>query len=410
MLSPQQIKRIPRTTRNNWNQFSHENYFGYEMAKDYIEDFDYMKDVLTDKHLKRAMKLMCAMSYGYRDIMNNIEGNKKLLRKHREDITFSIERIAQHGQLKIKDACKLFGVSRDWFYRHREQKTCSKSILNKCFHQYPNQLTHKEVSKIEDVVTNQENFGKTKTTLYFDAIRKGIIICGLTTFFKYADLTGYKKPKKKPKNNRSKGFRATKPFEWLHVDVTHVQTQNDGVQYVAFIKDNYSKALLGYKSVSYKPGSGFIRDLFEETFEKYNLLNQSDPINILTDGGSENKGAFSDWLNLIEAPPVVEKLTARTDEFPQSNSMAESTHSIYKSEFMKGKYSVDVDEHIKHLEEFIEYYNDKRFPFEFYGCVPTEVLNGETPDKSRFRKQIEEQRKERIAENRAFNECSLVCV
>ena len=90
--------------------------------------------------------------------------------------------------------------------------------------------------------------------------------------------------------------------------------------------------------------------------------------------------------------------------------MAESTHSIYKSEFMKGKYSVDVDEHIKHLKEFMEYYNDKRFPFEFHGCAPTEVLEGETPVKSRFRKQIEERRKERIDENRVSNECSLVCV
>ncbi len=139
-------------------------------------------------------------------------------------------------------------------------------------------------------------------------------------------------------------------------------------------------------------------------------MRQSETINILTDGGSENKGAFLDWLNLIKAPPVVEKLTARTDQFPQSNSMAESTHSIYKSGFMQGKYSVDVTKHIKRLEEFIEYYNDKRSLFEFHGCVPKEVLNGETPDKSRFRKQIEERKVERIAENRAFKECSLVCV
>lgn len=410
MLSPEQVKCIPRTTRNNWNKFSHENYFGYDIAKDYIEDFDYMKDVLTNKHLKRGMKTMCAMSYGYKDIIANIEGNKKLLRKHREDITFSIERMAKHGHLKIKDACKLFGVSRDWFYRHREQKSCSKSLLSKCFHQYPNQLTNNEVSKIENIVTNPNNFGKTKTTLYFDSIRKGIIVCGLSTFFKYADLTGYKKPKKKVKNSRPEGFRANKPFEWLHVDVTHVQTQNEGVQYVAFIKDNYSKALLGYKSVSHKPNSGFIRDLFVETFEKYNLLSQSESINILSDGGSENKGTFTEWLNLIQAPPVVRKLTARTEEFPHSNSMAESTHSIYKTEFMQEKYSVDVIQHLIHLEAFIKYYNDNRFPFEFFGFTPIEILNGEIPNKAMFREQISERRQLRITENRAFNECSLVCV
>ena len=66
MLSSNQIKCIPRTTRNNWKDFKHEEYFGFEMAKDYIADFDYIKEVLTNKHLKRGMKIMCTMSSGYR--------------------------------------------------------------------------------------------------------------------------------------------------------------------------------------------------------------------------------------------------------------------------------------------------------------------------------------------------------
>lgn len=352
MLTPEEIRYIPRTTINNWKSFSHENYFGYEMAKDYIADFDYMKDVLTSKHLKRGMKLMCAMSYGYRDIINQIEGNKKLLREHRNNITISIERIAKYGNLKITDACKIIGVSRDWFYRHRKNKICSKSILNRCFHQYPNQLTDKEVSKIENIVSNLNNFGKTKTTLYFDAMRKNLIACGLSTFFKYADLVGYQKIQKKQNKYHPIGFRATQSFEWLHVDVTHVQTQNDGMQYVAFVKDNYSKALLGYKSTSEKPDSGFIRDLLVETFKKYDLLDAANPINILSDGGSENKGSLLQWINQIEAPPLVKKLTARTEEFPHSNSMAESTHSIYKTEFLRRKHSVDAEQHLKDLEVF----------------------------------------------------------
>ena len=140
------------------------------------------------------------------------------------------------------------------------------------------------------------------------------------------------------------------------------------------------------------------------------MLSQSESINILSDGGSENKGTFTEWLNLIQAPPVVRKLTARTEEFPHSNSMAESTHSIYKTEFMQEKYSVDVIQHLIHLEAFIKYYNDNRFPFEFFGFTPIEILNGEIPNKAMFREQISERRQLRITENRAFNECSLVCV
>src|SRR5690625_2357694 len=301
MLTPKQIQSIPRTTRNNWKKFSHEDYFGYEEAKDYVADFDYIKEVHTNKHLKRGVKLMCTMSMGYRELVNQIEGSRKLLQKHSENITFSIEQIAKHGNIKITDACKLFGVSKDWFYRHRKKKKCRKSALNKCFRQYPNQLTLKEVSTIENIVSDLKNFGKTKTTLYFNALRKGIITCGMATFFKYANLLGYQKFKKKKQINRLPGFKATQAYQWLHVDVTHVQTQKDGIQYVAFVKDNYSKALLGYKSTSEKPKSGFIRELFQETFEKHNLLDKTNPINILSDGGSENKGALLDWINQLGA-------------------------------------------------------------------------------------------------------------
>lgn len=116
-----------------------------------------------------------------------------------------------------------------------------------------------------------------------------------------------------------------------------------------------------------------------------------------------------DWINQIDAPPAVKKLTARTEDFPYSNSMAESTHSIYKTEFLQGKHSVDKEDHFKNITLFFNYYNNDRFPFEFYGLTPMEVLNSQTPDKTKFREQIKNAQKERLKENREFNGCPLVC-
>jgi transposase InsO family protein len=410
MLSEEQKAVIPRTTKQRWDDILHEDYFGYEMVKDYIADFDHIKEVLTNKHIKQGIRFMCALSSGYRDVVSKIEGNKKLLRGNAENITYSIQRFAKYGNLKLNDACRIFGVNRDWFYRHRKKKMCAKSILGRCFKQQSNQLTLEEVAMIESIVSDPDNRGKRKTTLFFGAMRKGLIACGISTFFKYADLVGYQKPKKTETEKRAKGFRATRPFEWLHVDVTHVQTQNDGVQYVAFIKDNFSKALLGYKSISHRPNSNFIRDLFEETFIKYHLLDASDQINILSDGGSENKGSLIEWINQISAPPVVRKLTAKTDEFPFSNSMAESTHSIYKSEFLQKKLSLNIEQHFEHLDQFMEYHDHQRYPFEHFGLTPYEVLGGEIPNKFQFREQIGNRQKERLEENRSFNGCPVLCI
>lgn len=410
MLSEEQKALIPRTTKQRWDDHSHQDYFGYEMVKDYIDDFDHIKEVLTNKHIKQGIRFMCALSYGYKDVVASVENSKKLLHQHSQKITFAIDRFARYGNLKVSDACALFGVSRDWHYRHRKKKSCNKSMLGKCFKQHPNQLTLEEVANIESIVSDPQNRRKTKTTLFFGAIRKGVITCGISTFFKYADLLGYQKPQKTEAEKRKNGFRATRPFEWLHVDVTHVQTQYDGVQYVAFIKDNFSKALLGYKSISYRPNSCFIRDLFEETFIKFHLLDVTESINILSDGGSENKGSLIEWINDLSAPPVVRKLTAKSDDFPFSNSMSESTHSIYKSEFLQKKFSLDIQEHLKHLEEFMDYYNHKRYPFEHSGLTPHEVLDGEIPNKFKFSEQIKNRQKERLEENRNFNGCPFLCV
>ena len=231
--------------------------------------------------------------------------------------------------------------------------------------------------------------------------------CAKSTFSKYAKALGYQKPKK-PKIPIKKGVRANRIFEWLHVDITLVPTLEDGMQKVAFVKDNFSKAILHYASVSEKADSKFITKLFEEAFLKFNLNEVKEPINILTDGGSENKGTFSTWVNHFNAPPVVSKITARTNDFPSSNSMAESTHSIYKTEFLRGKISQHKKQHLDSLDAFVDYYNHHRFPNDLFGLTPFEVINGKTPDKDFFKNQIIEAKLDRVTTNRVFNKCAFV--
>jgi len=179
------------------------------------------------------------------------------------------------------------------------------------------------------------------------------------------------------------------------------------MQHVAFVKDNFFKAILLYSSTHRTGDSNFIKNLFQETFEKYNLLNGVDPINILSDGGSENKGELLTWIHNIEAPPVVSKITAQTKDFPFSNAMPDSTHSIYKTEFMHGKLSLNTLVHLQDLERFVEYYNNQRYPTKLYGYTTMEIIGGKIPDKNRFKEQILVARKDRIQANQQFN-CSAV--
>jgi hypothetical protein len=83
--------------------------------------------------------------------------------------------------------------------------------------------------------------------------------------------------------------------------------------------------------------------------------------------------------------------------------MVESCNHFFKNVFLQGKIPKSKSNLLVMLDEFEEYYNYTWFPIEFYGLSPYEVLKGEIPDKNKFKSEILEARKRRIAENQSFD-------
>jgi len=90
--------------------------------------------------------------------------------------------------------------------------------------------------------------------------------------------------------------------------------------------------------------------------------------------------------------------------------MSESTHSIYKTEFMKSKFSLNINQHFIDLDQFMLYYNYERYTCEHYGVIPMDVLNGEIHNKAKYKEPINEVRIKRIEKNKEFNQCLLQCI
>jgi DNA-binding transcriptional regulator GbsR (MarR family) len=315
MLDIKQLQELPKTTKHNWNQFKHENYYGNEWAESYINQFDNIKEVFASAFLYKSIRFLIETRKGYLHMLGEFSNNKQLLKLHADKIIYAVEKMKSLAKVNVVTACKYYGVSKDWYYLQKRKLICSINSFQKCYRQHPNQLTIKEVISIENLVTDPANFGKRKVNLYYYALRNKLVFCSKSAFNKNASALGYIKPKRflYPKK---KGLRASRIFEWLHVDITNVNKLEDGIQKVAFVKDNFSRGILHYSSTSGKAGSEFIKNLFSETFEKYNLLNAIKPINILSDGGSENKGELLTWINNIQAPPMVTKITAQTQRLP----------------------------------------------------------------------------------------------
>jgi len=223
MLGTKQLSELPKTTKHNWNQFKHQNYYGNEWVSSYVEQFDNIKDVFASAFLYKSLRFLIETRKGYLHMLQEFSHNKQLLKLHADKIITSIEKMKSLAKVNVKTACKYYGVSKDWYYREKAKIVCNISPFQKCYRQHPNQLTVKEISIIENLVTDANNFGKTKVTLYYHAMRNGLIFCSKSTFNKYASAFGYIKPKRFKYPNQ-KGFRASRVFEWLHVDITNVNT------------------------------------------------------------------------------------------------------------------------------------------------------------------------------------------
>jgi len=405
LLPNEYLNEIPKRTKQNWKRINDSDYYGFEWVEDILTDLTDIQTTFKMKQNYSATRFLNEIKCCFKNIIGDRLSNKKELRKHAESIIDSIDRIKENNWITdIKSICWLYGITPEWYYKQKTKLKCKSSPIGSCIKQNPNQLTLDEVSYIEQIMNDPQNYGRSIVTLHYETMRKGLLYCGRSTFYKYANLLGYKKILKyKPKSK--KGFRAKKAFEYLHVDVTFVYTEISGIQKVAFVKDNYSKAILHYKSIKGSVNSSFIKDLLSETFDKYNLYQTAKTVNVVSDGGSENKGAVLNWISGLKLPPCVQKLTAHTPEFPHSNNMSESTHHIYKNVFMKRKLSFDDKQHIKDIERFIFDYNYNRFPVELGSYSPMEVLHGKIPEKNRFKQEIEQAKKDRIKANQNYNKC-----
>jgi transposase InsO family protein len=258
------------------------------------------------------------------------------------------------------------------------------------------------VKIIEETINAPENLFKPLSTLHFHLMREGLVFIGRSTFYKYAKLLCPDRPK--PKREKEQvHFRASRVFEVLHIDTTPILTDK-GIVRVAFVKDNKSKAILHY-AILPDGSSAYIKKLLADTFEKHNLYNHPYPINIMSDGGSENKGDLLQWINDIEN---VKKIIAKKD-VPFTNNMSESIHHVFKGEFMRYKPIADEQALQYYLDLFVEYYNHHRFPIELLGCSPMEVVNGVIPDKYKFKKDIRIARHRRYLENKAAKFCDVCC-
>ena len=121
MLDVNQVAKLPKTTKFNWNKFCHENYYGNDWAKNYINQFEDIKSVFTSAFLFKSLRFLIETRKGYLNMLQEFSHNKQLLKLHANKIITSIKKMKSLANVNVKTACKYYGVSKDWYYNQKRK-------------------------------------------------------------------------------------------------------------------------------------------------------------------------------------------------------------------------------------------------------------------------------------------------
>jgi hypothetical protein len=405
LLPYEVVQTIPRATRLDWSKRNLQNCFGQVHCALYLKHFTDVAYAHKYSFTRYTLTTAITIQKTFLAITQGSQLYKKLLRTQAYNIIEHITTLAHKG-FTVAKACQLFGLKTSWYHYHKRKINCPLNDLKTCFKQQTNQLTLAEQQAIKTFVKQEEQQNKNLTQLFYTALNNAIVYCCQQTFNFYAKLFGYKKPFVKPKAKRKKGFRASAIFEYLHIDTTYIPTLFDGILKLTLVKDNFSKAPLHYTITKLNVNSQLIKTAVEQTFDKYKLFDRTHNINIVSDGGSENKSAVLDWIGTIKAPPCVHKLTAYIEPFLHSNNMIESSFHLFKNDFLKRE-PITNEKHLhKKITEFITHCQHRYFG-EHYGITPQQILDGQQPNKHKFTEKIKQAVKERRTANKNFKGCTM---
>jgi hypothetical protein len=133
MLDVKQDGELPETTKYNWNQFKHENYYETDWVSSYINQFDNIKDVFASAFPYKSLRFLIETRKGYLNMLQEFSHSKQLLKLHANKIITSIENMKSLANVNVKTACKYYGISKDWYYREKAKIVCSISPFEKCY-------------------------------------------------------------------------------------------------------------------------------------------------------------------------------------------------------------------------------------------------------------------------------------
>jgi transposase InsO family protein len=251
-----------------------------------------------------------------------------------------------------------------------------------------------EKSAIVEYYTNNEKEGYRR--LAFMMLDANVVAASPSTVYRELKKAGVLWKWNRKESKKGKGFKQPgKAHEHWHIDVAYVNICGT-FYYLCSVLDGYSREVLHFE-IREKMTEMDVELLLERTKEKYPLARPR----IISDNGPQFVAKdFKEFIRVSGMDHV------RTSPFyPQSNGKIERWHRTVKSEAIRPKCPLSLEDAIRIVGEFVEKYNTRRLHSAIGYVTPHDKLFGR--DKQIFAdrdRKLEEARKRRAEERRSARE------
>ncbi|MFD0797315.1 transposase [Maribacter chungangensis] len=399
ILSKEQIASIPRSNIYRWKQEPNNKYQFCEINKVVQDEIHLIKRINQSSKLKKINQAYFELADIFHEIISSIKGIKGLMKERAILIVNSIEKVNNH--IPINKAIKIFNLSRSTYenYKSIVVHTCEPSYFKWCMRRFSNQLLASEVKTIKEYMAHPDYKFWSKSSIYLKALRDKKLTCGISTFYKYCRLLGFKNRPRRRKSDSYRPVKTSKPNELWCADVTIFKTSDTTKHYIHFLMDHFSKFIIGYKVCS-KPSAKTIKELLDTSYCKY----RPDSLRFLTDGGSENVNTT--LSNFIDSPiiPIIHIIAQK--DVVYSNSMVEALNKVIKHQFLFPKDIINANQLETILKQSVVSYNTLRPQKSLGGNTPLETFKGKSVDITKYCQNFHAQKSLRQEMNRK-NTCKL---
>lgn len=161
----------------------------------------------------------------------------------------------------------------------------------------------------------------------------------------------------------ARDFVATSPNRKWATDVTQINIGSSKL-YLSPILDMYNGEIISY-NISESPNLEQVYDMLDKAFEKFDNL---EGLILHSDQGWQYQ--HLGYRRKLEERHIIQSMSRKGNCL--DNSMMENFFGIMKSELLYTEKFESSDAFIKALEDYIEYYNNKRIKYRLKGKSPVE--------------------------------------